>query len=371
MADKFVLEEFNSMQQSGLLDDLAALRLEIRELDKVINDAALLITNSEIDQMLQFLIDRILDHFIPQYLAFIIQPPRGESIRQYCYRNLKPCENQVPDKYYDILRDYFSGRYSGASFKDIENELGAETFPQDFRDLVPELIYPMHGIGGIYGFVILGKKFTSDEYGIYEKIYMDRMIRFLSVSIQNGLHHESTLIDPKTGLYNYEYFISRVNEEMALADRYGSHSGLLILDVDNFKRFNDTYGHVTGDKALLSLAQVLKRVTRKEDCVARFGGEEFSILLANCNSAMLFEVSERIRIEVEKTPVFYEAEKLHITVSIGACIIENTSKRDAKELLEDADKALYKAKENGRNRTEIFTKGFLEKAAVIRLTNQD
>ncbi len=366
MADNNILEQFNKMQQTGALSDLAALRRENRELEKIITDAALLITNSNVDGMLQFMISRILDHFIPQFLAFIIEPPRGKNLREYTYRNLKEVDDKIPARYYDLLKEHFMHTPAAASFKDLEKALGEENFGDDFRRYGPELIYPMHGIGGLYGLVILGKKFTADEYGELEKLYMDRMIRFLSVSIQNGLHHESSITDPKTSLFNYDYFISRVEEEIAHAGRHGVRSGMLILDVDKFKNFNDTHGHVAGDEALVTLANVLRKSTRAEDCVSRFGGEEFSILIANCNSALLKEIAERIRKSVEETPIHFESKKLNITVSIGARMIEFTPGRNAVNLLEDADKALYNAKEGGRNRVVLYASGFLGRAEVTR-----
>ncbi|MDC7124966.1 MAG: GGDEF domain-containing protein [Spirochaetales bacterium] len=368
MTETNILEQFNQMQQMGALDNLSSLKKENIELEKIVADASALIGHSTVDGMREFMISRILDHFIPQYLTFIIEPPRGNHLRQYTYCNLKEIDETMPEKYYLILKEHLAEKKGAVSFTDIEKEMGCSIFCQDFRKFQPDLIYPMHGIGGVYGIVVLGKKFTSDNYNKLEKMYMEKMIRFLSVSIQNSLHHESSITDPKTGLFNYYYFISRVNQEIAHTRRRGPHSGVMIIDVDHFKKFNDTYGHVAGDEALLKLSKELKKCTREEDCVARFGGEEFSILIVDCSPDPLIAVAERIRTATEKMIINFESQKLKITVSIGARIIDSSLAPDATavKLLEDADKALYEAKNGGRNRARLYASGFLERATFSR-----
>ncbi|MBU0936712.1 MAG: GGDEF domain-containing protein [Spirochaetes bacterium] len=361
-----ILEHFNRLQKAGALDDLADLRKENRELEKIINDAAALISHTEIDQIFDSFISRILDRFIPQFLAFIIQPPRGQPLRQYCYRNLQPDTAVIPQLYYDILAGYFNDRSVPVLFTELADELGQDLFGTDFRELGPELIFPMQGIGGLYGIVILGAKVVGASYNELEKLYIDRMMRFLSISIQNGLHHESSITDAKTGLFTHDYFVKRIDEEYAHAQRHGVRSGLLMLDVDHFKNFNDSYGHLAGDEALVALAEVLKQKTRHEDCVARFGGEEFCILVSNCNEEGLFDIAERIRLAVLEIRIKCGAQSVGLSISLGGRMIEGRLGLSARILLDDADHALYKAKNRGRNRTELHTAGFLGMATLIR-----
>lgn len=352
------------------MDDLTALRRENRELDKIINDAIVLVNHSSLNELFTYLISRILDHFIPEFLAFLITPPRGKSLLQYCYRNLKKEDIAVPPHYYDLLKQYFEWNPAAILFADLESHLGADAFGQDFRSLLPELIFPMTGIGGLYGIAILSRKFLGSGYTDLEKLYIDRMMRFLSVSLQNGLHHESSITDAKTGLFTHDYFVKRLEEELAHAQRHGTRSGMLILDVDHFKHFNDSYGHVAGDEALIALAGILRENTRSEDCVARFGGEEFCILVADCNASMLYEVAERIRRSVENSVVCFAGQELKITISLGGRLIEGCPGLSAHALLSDADRALYKAKTNGRNRSELHVSGFLGKATLFRIAKQ-
>ncbi len=363
-----VLTQFNQLEKSGALDALGDLRKENRELERIINDAALLLAYTDVNSMLDFFIAKILDHFIPQFLGFIVKPPRGTTNRQYCYRNLKESADRIPQLYWEIFRLRFNANPAGADFADLESELGPEVFGEDFRRLQPEVIFPMFGIGGLYGIVILGKKIVGSGYTELEKKYVDRMIRFLSVSVQNGLHYESSITEPKTGLFTHDYFNRRLEEAIAHARRRNTTSGLIMMDVDHFKRFNDTWGHVTGDEVLIHIANELKALVRGEDCPARFGGEEFTVLLADCDAEGLLLVAERIRTAVSRleVPAPDGSGPLSVTISLGARLIRPVSGITAIKLVEDADKALYRSKEGGRNRSTLYCEGLLERASLAR-----
>ncbi len=154
-------------------------------------------------------------------------------------------------------------------------------------------------------------------------------------------------IDEKTGLYNNKFFSTLSEIEIAKAKR-GMPLSLLIIDLDKFKRLNDTYGHLLGDKVLERLAVVLKKQVRKYDIISRFGGEEFFVLFPNTNLAKAKNVSNRIRKAVEGDKFM---KKYSVTMSGG--VSQFREKDTIKKIVERADKALYKAKENGRNRIEI------------------
>jgi diguanylate cyclase (GGDEF)-like protein len=190
------------------------------------------------------------------------------------------------------------------------------------------------------------------------------MIRFLSVTMQNGLHYESSITDPKTGLFTHDFFVRRLDDAIAQCRRRNRSAGILMLDVDHFKRFNDTWGHTTGDAVLVALAQTLKECTRAEDCAARFGGEEFSVLVSDCTHDTLMMVAERIRTAVSAMELSSGTNRLQVTVSIGARMIDPDPRLNSLVLIGDADKALYRSKSGGRNRCSLFTHGLLERATL-------
>lgn len=363
-----VLTQFNQLEKSGALDALGDLRRENRELDRIINDAALLLAYTDVNSMLDFFIAKILDRFIPQYLGFLVHPPRGRKIRQYWYKNLKECDDKLPTLYWEILKERFNHNPGLVDFDELAYELGEDVFGPDFRAMKPEVIFPMFGIGGLYGVVILGKKIVGDRYSDLENKYVDRMIRFLSVSVQNGLHYESSITDPKTGLFTHDYFIRRLDEAVSHSRRRKKSAGVLILDVDHFKRFNDTWGHLTGDDVLNAIAEQLKVQVRGEDCAARFGGEEFTVLLADCDAEGLMLVAERIRVAISllEVPAPDGKSTLSVTVSVGARLVKPTSHTTSVSLVEDADKAMYRSKEGGRNRSTLYCEGLLERAMLVK-----
>jgi diguanylate cyclase (GGDEF)-like protein len=361
--DGAFLDQFNFLQKTGALDDLGILRNENRLLDALINDAASLFTLNSVEKMLDFVIGRILEQFIPTHLAILIEPPRGDVLTQYCYVNLKPSEERLPASSYSRAKEYFLSSPYPVAYEDFASKGAGDA---GFLRFDPELLFPMCGIGGPFGFALLGRKILGTPYTDLERLYVDKFMRFLSIGIQNSLHHESSITDAKTGLFNHAYFTQRLEQEIAHISRHRAKAGVIMLDVDHFKGFNDRWGHLAGDVALNALALTLKRTVRSEDVASRFGGEEFCVLAIECDGPRLMEMAERIRTSVEAMQVPYKAERLSITVSLGCCFIGPSTGLGPADYLEMADKALYQSKAGGRNRATLYRPGLLDRAAAIR-----
>ncbi len=151
--------------------------------------------------------------------------------------------------------------------------------------------------------------------------------------------------DALTGLKNRRAFEERMVEELARIRRTGQPVTLLLLDIDHFKSFNDSFGHPRGDVVLRDVARLLSRAIRDTDIAARYGGEEFAIVLPNTGIEGAYEMGERLRRTIEEAPWAERA----ITISVGAATAEHHG-ADLAELLEQADRALYRSKQGGRNR---------------------
>ncbi|MBM7868727.1 diguanylate cyclase [Clostridium pascui] len=185
--------------------------------------------------------------------------------------------------------------------------------------------------------------------------FIFKFTEYLSESVQSyrRLKSEAT-IDFLTGLNNVRQFDNMFNIVAQQTIRNGEELSLLFLDIDYFKKINDTFGHSSGDMILKDLAVILSNTCRVYDVISRNGGEEFSVLLANCPAAHALEVAERIRKNVEGNK-FYISNKvnINITVSLGISTYPNiTSNID--NLLEHADTALYEAKKTGRNKVVLY-----------------
>jgi diguanylate cyclase (GGDEF)-like protein len=163
--------------------------------------------------------------------------------------------------------------------------------------------------------------------------------------------HQLSQTDPLTGLANRRAFDDAMEAERRRQHRSKETAALLMIDIDHFKNVNDTYGHDAGDHALVELARVLRTTVRTTDLPARFGGEEFVVLLTATQEAGAADMAERIRVAVERLRIRHPAGDVRLTVSIGVAAIppEGPGWADA---VTRADHAMYRAKERGRNRVE-------------------
>ena len=159
----------------------------------------------------------------------------------------------------------------------------------------------------------------------------------------------SALRDPLTKLFNKRYLMDRLDSELKFAHRHETAVSILMLDLDHFKRINDSYGHLAGDAVLMHLAQILVKAVRNEDVVARFGGEEIVIILRSISLELALTLGERLRRTVEKQVVTHQDREIEATVSIGVAGFPSTRAETVEQLLDAADKALYRAKHAGRN----------------------
>ena len=159
------------------------------------------------------------------------------------------------------------------------------------------------------------------------------------------------ILDPLTGLFNRRHFFNVAFTEFKKAHRYNRPLSVILLDADHFKNVNDSYGHAVGDRVLIHLSQIMKKCLRVVDILARYGGEEFIILLPETNLPHTMHAAERIREQVENTPLFLEDGQVHLTVSLGISDIQSCPNDCSFDhLLVNADRALYMAKNTGRNR---------------------
>jgi len=162
--------------------------------------------------------------------------------------------------------------------------------------------------------------------------------------------YESALRDGLTKVFNKKYFTDYLEKEFAFAARHGGPLALIFLDIDHFKKINDTYGHPAGDYVLSELSQMMVDLLRTEDVLARFGGEEFTVLCRGSDQKGATVVAERLRATVEQRKFTFEGQDIPVTISLGVAAIPEITVADHAAFLAAADKALYEAKRTGRNR---------------------
>jgi two-component system, cell cycle response regulator len=182
----------------------------------------------------------------------------------------------------------------------------------------------------------------------------------LSLSRQDPLErhaaqqlYESSMRDPLTELYNRRFFDQRLREEYAFATRHQRPLSVIILDLDHFKRVNDSYGHPAGDEVLRQVARLVKRCVRQEDVACRLGGEEFGVIVRSEGREGARAVAERMRKRIEDSPVYFGEHLILVTASAGMTTAAPPHMHESPAaMVAAADQALYRAKADGRNRCE-------------------
>jgi len=167
---------------------------------------------------------------------------------------------------------------------------------------------------------------------------------------QAGAYAQLSVTDPLTGLLNRRYLETRLTEEVSRSDRHSYPMSFMMLDVDEFKSYNDRFGHPAGDEALKLVGHIVKDTLRAADVAARYGGEEFAVLLPQTNAEEAEVIAERLRQKIEEAAF----PNRQVTVSIGIASCNPSPQGSIRDLISAADKALYRAKQNGRNNVQSF-----------------
>ncbi len=195
-----------------------------------------------------------------------------------------------------------------------------------------------------------GKPFTSREVALLE-----HLLSSLVYPLRNALQYEgalkASLTDPLTGVYNRSVMETTLLRELGLARRHKTRLSLVILDIDGLKKVNDEYGHDMGDTLIKAVADCVTRSLRKTDIVARFGGDEFAILLSNTTRRSAARLADLIRQNVAEIACMSSSGRFMVTVSMG--VASSTQKDDAKSLFLRADEALYRAKDQSGNCVQV------------------
>ncbi|AZV46973.1 GGDEF domain-containing protein [Nautilia sp. PV-1] len=192
----------------------------------------------------------------------------------------------------------------------------------------------------------------------YIKAYLNELSAIIEAKYTLELLHNQTIKDPLTNTYNRRYLENILPMLINNAKRRNGKIAFLMLDIDYFKKVNDTYGHKAGDTVLKTISDIIKKSIRKSDILIRYGGEEFLIILQNVNDYDdIYKVAEKIRSSVEKTNIHIDENIIHKTISIGVSIFPDNCS-EGNECIKESDIALYKAKEEGRNKI-IFYKSNL------------
>lgn len=214
-------------------------------------------------------------------------------------------------------------------------------------------VFPLISDDEISGCIVA--RSTLDSLSKRDIIYLEQLTKQASATINRANSYSKVLqyatLDALTNLNNRRQFEIRLGQEIATTKRQNNPLCAMMIDIDYFKKVNDTYGHASGDTVLKTVANIIKEHLRESDIPSRYGGEEFAILLPFTNIDEAQVVGERLRKAVEKQIIILGEQEIKVTISMG--ISEFKQDESGEQLFERADKALYDAKESGRNRVKI------------------
>jgi two-component system, cell cycle response regulator len=239
------------------------------------------------------------------------------------------------------------------TLEEIKGTLGSLSGLEGLQALDPCLVIPLKAKGFINGIIVIGERIEGAEFSDYEREYVLNIAILAAGAINNAFLFEMTTTDMMTKLKMKHYFFSVLQEKMEASVLENKPLSVVMMDIDNFKTFNDTYGHSCGDVVLKETAVTLQEHVRAGDLAARYGGEEFCLLLSNTDGPSAVVISERIRKSVEGNRIPYEGQSLGVTLSLGAAQYDFARDFTMKTLMDRADRALYQSKHEGRNRVSL------------------
>lgn len=214
-------------------------------------------------------------------------------------------------------------------------------------------------LGSTNGIVINGQRVQEQQLNDNDKILIGTRLYFkFCFQDSHEQNYQQTLfnaanIDTLTGLYSRKFFQDILSKEFSFSKRNRQPLSLLMIDIDHFKKINDTYGHLGGDEVLKKIGQIFRMGLRMENIASRYGGEEFAIVLRNVHADLALQIGERLRKTVEAEKIQFKNSTIPVTISLGIATLEGDNFETGEDLVQAADELLYEAKETGRNKAVL------------------
>jgi diguanylate cyclase (GGDEF)-like protein len=256
-----------------------------------------------------------------------------------------------------IIDVFAKNKATTYTLDELKKAAGDKEVPIQISSLNPSLIVPLKQQNHINGIILLGERIDLGdgvEYSDYDRQQIATIATLAYIALNNATLVEMTTTDMMTKLKLKHYFYKVLQEKLDFSVANHLPLAVMMLDIDFFKKFNDTYGHACGDYVLQNVAATIQAGIRSQDMAGRYGGEEFVVMLFGTEKTSSQAVAERIRSDIEHNELEYEDNKMKVTISIGVSVFDPDQKEvTAKQLVEMADQALYISKRNGRNRITV------------------
>ena len=336
----------------GKADELQRLQQRNAELEVVFDTIHDLISTLSVQQVMERLLDRTLLHLASEIGSILVLDP-DHTLRILLARGLPPeVVRDIRIQLGDGISGYVAERAESLLVEDVENDSRFQRRNRERYYTNSFISTPLCFQGSVRGVININNKsnrqsFTADDLKLLEAI-----AGHAAVALANAHRFEQVLVqaqrDALTGLANHGHFWSILATELSRADRYSREFSLVMIDVDNFKNYNDRYGHLSGDNILRSVARIISDRCRTSDQAARYGGEEFCVILPEIALEGATAFAQKIRQAIEESSQGPGTDE-HVTVSVGVASYPAHGDTSV-ELVKAADAQLYRAKDEGRNR---------------------
>jgi diguanylate cyclase (GGDEF)-like protein len=342
---------------SGLVDELHEVPLdrENQDLREILEIAFQITAQLEIENVIKNVVWSLVSKFQTETITVALPGEIDENaVQVVSYRGLKKEDLGVSlPSIMPVLTFLDKDEYSQIAFSYFQENFPDKVMVERLAALAVDMIVPLRTDKGSIGILLLPKAGSGGSYGLQEIQYVTRITRFASIAIENASLFRQATTDRMTGLFSHHFFEKTLEEELERARRYKTTFSLVMFDIDHFKKFNDAYGHLQGDRIIRDIARLLCKSIRQVDFPARYGGEEFAVILPAVDVRGALVVAERLRKRVEGHEFPGNDGPLHVTISVGVTEFDAESAYAPTEIIRDADRALYQSKEHGRNMVTV------------------
>ena len=331
------------------------MELDNQDLKEVIEIASQITAQLDIENIIKNIVLSLVAKFqVPHVTTLIPNDIDENKVNIYHFEGLKRQEKKLDlPSLLPVTALLEQDEYSQISFTYFKEHIKDPQVIKGMEAVAPDTLIPLRTDKGVAGLILLPRRRDNREYGLLDIQYITQIVRFASIAIENANLYWQATTDRMTKLFSHHFFQKNLDDEMNRTRRYGTTFSLIMLDIDHFKKFNDTYGHLQGDIIIKDIAKILRKSVRTIDFSARYGGEEFAVILPEVDVEGAVVVAERIRVSVEDYPFPGDEGPLHVTVSIGLAEFKPERMHSPSQIIAVADKALYQSKELGRNRITV------------------
>jgi two-component system cell cycle response regulator len=331
-----------------------AVELGSQDLKEILEVASQITAQLDIESIVKNVVMSLYARFQPRTMTFLLANDLEENVfTLYHYQGMKKKSLKMGFPTIHALIAFLSHHeYNQLSFQYARENFPEPALLAELEKLQPDIIIPLRTDKGVTGLILLPRLKT--DYSLLDIQYITQLVRFAAIALENANLYWLATIDRMTRLYSHHFLEKALDDEIKRAQRYKSVFSLMMLDIDHFKEFNDTYGHLQGDIIIKEIARILKNSVRNIDLSARYGGEEFAVILPEVSARGAQSVAERVRKKIESHPFPGDPDILHVTISIGVAEFSSRSVRSPSQIIAQADQALFQSKESGRNRVTVF-----------------